>query len=266
MTTHVHPSTSSYFVRESPGLYRPTLHVGGGWNPEEQHIAPVIGLIAHELETHHRGRRNDVLPLVRLSVDILGVIPMDAVRLEVEVIRPGRTIELLEVTLSHGGRPAVIARGWLSQRFDTADVAHSGFDRVAAPEELASATLDERWPGGFVRSLDIRRESRGHGRALSWVRPRPRLIDEVEVSPVARLLGAIDVANGLAPLAEPHEVAYPNLDFSAHLFRDPVGEWIGLETRVSFGDTGAGLTHSILHDGTGPLGSLAQVLTVRPLG
>ncbi|MFN7242916.1 MAG: thioesterase family protein, partial [Dietzia cercidiphylli] len=57
----------------------------------------------------------------------------------------------------------------------------------------------------------------------------------------------------------------PNIDLTAHLFREPRGEWVGFDTRVSFGPGGLGLTSSTLHDESGPIGTLAQTLTVRPV-
>jgi hypothetical protein len=43
-----------------------------------------------------------------------------------------------------------------------------------------------------------------------------------------------------------------------------VGEWLGIDASVSFGDNGIGITSSRLHDARGVLGTLAQSLTVRP--
>src|SRR6476661_4562986 len=107
--------TEAYFERESETRFRPTAHVGGAWNVEEQHIAPAIGLLAHTIETDHdRRRRTDQLQLTRLSCDILGVLPIEAFDIDVTVIRPGRTIELVEARLGHAGRTAVIARAWLA--------------------------------------------------------------------------------------------------------------------------------------------------------
>jgi hypothetical protein len=63
---------------------------------------------------------------------------------------------------------------------------------------------------------------------------------------------------------DPREVAFPNLDLTAHLFAQPRGEWIGFDTAVSFGPTGVGVTSSVLHDISGPIGTMAQVLTIRP--
>lgn len=62
----------------------------------------------------------------------------------------------------------------------------------------------------------------------------------------------------------PPDVAFPNLDLTAHLLREPVGEWTGFDAIVSFGADGVGVTSSILHDEQRPLGSMAQTLTVRP--
>jgi hypothetical protein len=59
-------------------------------------------------------------------------------------------------------------------------------------------------------------------------------------------------------------VAFPNVDLTAHLVRSPEPGWLGFDTTVTFGPTGHGLTSSVLHDEHGPVGTLAQSLTVRP--
>lgn len=68
----------------------------------------------------------------------------------------------------------------------------------------------------------------------------------------------------MAVRADPSTVAFPNLDLTAHLFGMPEGEWLGFDTSVSFGQQGLGLTSTVLHDARGPIGTLAQALTVRP--
>jgi len=85
-----------------------------------------------------------------------------------------------------------------------------------------------------------------------------------DISAVARMLGVVDFANGFTPRVPPHAAYFPNIDLTAHLFRAPESEWTGFDTTVSFGPRGHGLTHSILHDLRGPLGTVQQTLTVRP--
>lgn len=48
---------TSYFRRLAENRFEPTEHVGGAWNPDEQHIAPMLGLLAHLAEADHDARR-----------------------------------------------------------------------------------------------------------------------------------------------------------------------------------------------------------------
>jgi acyl-CoA thioesterase len=257
-------SPRAYFVREGEDSFRPTSHVGGGWNTREQHIAPSIGLLAHEIERDRDARRGDGLQLSRLSVDIYGVVPIEPVTVAVRVLRPGRTIELVEAQLGYAGRTIATARAWLTQRFDTAAHAGSGFAPIDPPDACAPWDPTTAWPGGFIQSLEARRREREPGHALVWLRTDVSLVHDETVSPRARALALVDAANGMTPRASTDRVMFPNLDLTAHLVREPVGEWTGFDTRVTFGPTGVGLTHSILHDEHGPLGAVAQSLTIRP--
>ena len=84
------------------------------------------------------------------------------------------------------------------------------------------------------------------------------------MSRLAALTGLLDVANGMTVRAEPTDVLFPNVDLTAHFFAQPQGEWLGLDTTVSFGSDGVGLTTSVIHDERGPVGTSSQCLTVRP--
>lgn len=53
----------------------------------------------------------------------------------------------------------------------------------------------------------------------------------------------------------PTSFRVPNVDLTAHLFRAPRGAWVGFNTYVSFGTTGVGETHSVLHNVDGPFGT-----------
>lgn len=255
----------SYFRRISENSYRATDHAGGAWNTAEQHIAPSFGLLAHAIESDRDARGHSHLVIARLSYDVLGTVPVDViVDVDVTVIRPGRTIELVEATLNHDGRAVLLARAWLMKQYDTAAVQGSGLTPIPPPQDMPEWNPSQMWPGGFIASTEVRRAEIEPGHAVYWVRTAVPLVDGEAVSPTARAAGLLDIANGMAVLRDPREVAYPNLDLTAHFFAEPVGEWIGFDTAVSFGPTGIGLTHSIIHDQTGPIGAVSQILTVRP--
>lgn len=255
---------TSYFHRLSETTFEPTEHVSGAWNDAELHVAPVLGLLAHLVEADHRSRRPEApLVLARAGYDILGVIPMAPFEVETRVVRAGRTIELVEASLSQRGRAALTLRAWMLQSSDTSAVAGGAFSRIAAPEQLPQWSPEAVWGGGAIRSIEMRRESIEPGRARGWVRAKVPLLADEQISTRARLLGLADFANGIATRVSPEDVLYPNVDLTASLLRDPIGEWLGLDTTVAFGPDGTGLTESVLSDLDGALGTASQTLTVR---
>ena len=257
-------SPAPYFRRTGETTFAPTEHVGGAWQLDEQHVAPSLGLMTHLVELDHRRRRpDDRFTVSRLSFDILGVLPMEEVEVAVRVVRPGRTIELVEAVLAHAGRPAVQLRAWLVAARDTAAIAGTDLPRLPPPEDMPAWDPTEVWPGGFIAAARLRREQVRPGRARFWVSTDVPLLDE-PVSPLAAAAGLLDIANGMTVRAAPTEVAFPNLDLTVHLVREPRPGWLGFDTTVTFGPEGHGLTSSVVHDEDGPLGTLAQVLTVRP--
>lgn len=256
--------TEAYFQRLAPQSFQPTAHTSGAWRPDEQHIGPALGLLVHACELDRDERRDDHLVVGRLSYDILGTIPVGEVTIETRVLRPGRTIELVEAVLSHAGRATVVLRCWLMQTRATAAVAGSALQPMPPRDRMDPWRPSDLWEGGFLASTECVRELTEPGRAAYWMRPKVPLLADEPVSAVARLAGLMDIANGCAVREDPQEVAFPNVDLTTHLFAEPEGEWLGFDTSVSFGNEGLGLTHTVLHDERGPIGAMSQLLTVRP--
>ncbi len=225
-------------------------------------MGPVSGLLAHVLE--HTDPRPD-LALSRVSFDILGVIAAGEFSVRAEVVRPGRTVRLVVAELIVAGRVAVRATAWQLLRHDTAS--HAGTTETALPTRDTALPFDAAalWPGGLIRSVEFARIGAATpGRGRMWLRSKVDLLAGVPVSDTAALFAVIDTANGVAVRSDPADVLFPNVDLTVHLFRAPVGPWLGLDTAVSYGADGLGLTGSVLHDETGPFGRAAQTLTVRP--
>ncbi|WP_420081311.1 thioesterase family protein [Streptomyces sp. JL4002] len=255
----------SYYQRTGERRYKPTAHAGGAWSTDDQHFSPLAGLVVHALD-RHLGERADGLALSRISYDILGRIALDECEITVETLRPGRTIELLEATVAIGGRPVVRARAWLLASPDTAAVADSPHEPLPRPEELAVWSMDQEWAGGYVSSVEVRRTPLvRRGRSRAWVSSPLDLVAGEPSSALAAYVGLVDTANGIAVQQDPRSWMFPNLDLTVHLHRPPRGPWTGLDTTVSFGPSGQGLTSSVLHDLEGPVGHATQILTVRPL-
>lgn len=159
----------AYFRRLGPSSFRATDHVGGACQDHEQHIAPALGLLAHLVELDHRARRKDELRLVRLCYDILGTMAVDIVETNVTVLRAGRTIELVEARMAQNGRDAVSLRAWLLDRRDTSALQGTLLPAIPGPHEVPEWGPTSFWPGGFIRSAQVRRELLTPGRGTSWV-------------------------------------------------------------------------------------------------
>lgn len=199
-----------------------------------------------------------------MSIDILGVAPVAEVEVNARVVCAGRTIELAEVEASYAGRAVVRSRVWRLAGSDTAEVAAHDLAPLPPPEKAEAWAMGAVWPGGYIGSLEVRRlPGATPGRARAWVSSTMPLVADEAASDLARWVGLVDTANGVAVRVEPTVWAYPNVDLTLHLHRVPDGPWVGLDTAVTFGVDGLGLTSTVLHDLAGPVGTAAQVLTLR---
>lgn len=257
---------SAYYERLDVDRYQPTAHVQGAWNDHEQHMAPVSGLLAHALERHEP---RPGLVMARVTYEILGLIPLQPTTLQVRTLRPGRTIELLEATASVGGREVVRARGWRLASQETSAVAGGLPREMPARERCSPFGASTLWTGGYIRSIEVLRgPEREPGEGQAWLRTALPLVEGEPVTPLAAFLGLVDTANGMNARLDPREWSFPNVDLSVHLYRTPQGgpgRWVGLDTLVTIGAGGVGLTSTTLHDELGPVGRAEQILTVRPV-
>ncbi|WP_245677115.1 thioesterase family protein [Nocardia acidivorans] len=256
---------ASYFERVGAHRFVPTVHARGAWAVDEQHFSPLGGLIVHEIERMRARERCAGLLVSRISFDILGRNTFEEFDIHVEVIRPGRTIELVGATVVIAGRSTVSARVWLMAAEETGLVAGGEPDGMPAPETLSSWPLTSVWPGGYVGSLDTRPIGIPQpGRTAAWLSTPHGLVAGEQASGLASFVALVDTANGIAVRQEPAKWMFPNLDLTIHLYRQPEAGWTGLDTTVTFGHAGQGLTSTVLHDIHGPVGSAQQILTVRP--
>src|SRR5260370_8858235 len=90
------------------GRREPTRASEGPWGRAAQRGGPPAALLAHVIDQTVEGP----LRIGRISVDILGPIPLREAVVEVSVIKPGRRVHLTEARMIVDGRVAVTARAW----------------------------------------------------------------------------------------------------------------------------------------------------------
>ena len=223
------------------------------------------GLLAHELERWLSERPGDGKLVTRVSFDYLGVLGFDECKVRLEVLRPGRAIELVQGVLLQNGRAALRARVWRLGVSDTSSVQGGELDPLPPVEASQPFHLSTVWPGGYVASLDMRAiDGRKPGRTTAWITTPLDIVDGERTTDLARFILLVDTSNGIAVRRPPDEWQFPNVDLTIHLFRQPEGAWVGFDTSVTFGPVGHGLTSTDLYDARGHVGRAAQALLVRP--
>ncbi|AMT97804.1 MULTISPECIES: thioesterase family protein [Psychrobacter] len=248
--------------------YQPTKHAQGAWNEHEQHMAPATGVLTAELNGYAPQHN---MRIARISLDILGLIPLDDFTITTRCIRPGKTIELIEAVMSSRGRDAIIARAWRLMTQDTSEIAGIEDQQSAhKPEDLSAWDGMKGWPGGFIESVRLVTDTqRRPGRGMIWITNDFEMVEGVPTDDLVHLLGMVDTANGVVPRVglglSKLEWMFPNTDLQIHMHRKPQGRWLGIEAVQQYGDDGIGLTSGILHDTQGPFGRSEQILTIRPM-
>ncbi|NLW04994.1 MAG: thioesterase family protein [Pseudomonadaceae bacterium] len=244
--------------------YSSTNYAQGAWNTHEQHMAPASGIITRELEAF---QPRPAMRLGRISFDIFGLIPSGEFSITTRLIRPGKTIELIESEMQAEGKTCITARAWRMSTQDSSEIAALEDPVIHHPDTLPSWDGISHWPGGYIKSLEAKvAEQHRPGKGIVWLNNAIAMVANQPSSDFVHLIGMVDTANGTAPRqSDDIAWAFPNLDLQIHLHRYPSGRWLGLETVQQYGSDGIGLTSSILHDIYGPFGRGEQILTLRKL-
>jgi hypothetical protein len=246
------------------GGFRSTGHTAGPWNAESQHLGPPSGLLTRALE----GVPADgSFAIARVTVEILGPVPVAELEVSAGVERSGRSVELVSAELRAGDRAVARARAWRMLRSDSAAIAAGFGDPLPPPESARPSGRPEGWGSGYLDAMEWR-SLRGDfdvpGAATVWARQQVDLVAGEAPSALQRLLTVADTGNGISARLDPRRWWFINTDLTVHVYREPEGEWIGLDANTVIGPHGAGTALSTLYDRTGPVAAGAQALLVRP--
>ncbi|HEX3790139.1 MAG TPA: thioesterase family protein [Pseudonocardiaceae bacterium] len=264
--------SSAFYLPLGDDRYVSTEHTGGPWSPDSQHMGPPSGLLTRELERVPTGLTDTgsgVPPsIARITVEILGPVPVAELRVRSSVQRSGRSVELLSAELSAGSRPVARALAWRLTGTDTRAVAAGAGDPLPSPEQAEPQfAKPEGWLSGYLDAMELLSVRGGLGPvgpATLWLRQRVPLVDGEPPSGLQRLMTVADTGNGASNRLDLRHWLFINTELTVHIWRVPTGEWIGLDADTAIGPNGVGTATSKLHDTDGPVGRGAQALLVRP--
>lgn len=245
----------------------PTQLSRGPWDPGALHGGAVAPLLTRELE-----RLDAPVPmrLARLTVELLKPVPLEPLTLTSEILRNGAKVGLLEATLARADDATVVARA-RGLRIRTAEVAFVDPPHEAVPvlpeedTDLADRSPSEGGYRAFHNTAVRHRFAQGMfgdvGPAFDWIRLVVPVVPGEEPTPWQRAAAAADFGNGISSLV-PFDGAtlFINPDLTIHLWREPAGEWVGMDSVSYASGTGIGSSDSAMWDRQGRIGRTNQSL------
>ena len=254
------PVTDAFYGREGDRIV-PSELTRGPWDRGAQHAGPPSALLARALE---RCEPREGMRIARVTVEILAPIPIEPLTVSAQVVRPGRSVELLEASLEGVGGELMRARGW---RLAAGDVT-ADWERAEPPPGREDAEALEFFPTGESVGWHTAMEivfARGRflepGPGVAWLRPRVPLVEGEAITPLQRTMLAADAGNGISAPLDWQTHIFINTDLTVHLLRPPRGEWVCLDS-VTYVD-GLGMSDTALWDDEGRIGRAVQTLLVR---
>lgn len=260
----------------------PTRQSVGPWHPEMLHGGAPAGLIAWAVEQ----ARAPGLAVLRFTMDLLKPVFRAPLQLETRVLRQGKRMQILDITLSNAVEPLCVARVVLGEnRVDPQAALHSAQGLPAWPFNGPEAY--ERSDFGYMRAMSgfqleqgLHTEveyrpvegCRGEGLGHAWFRLPLSVVQGETNTPLMNIALLADLANGIGQQLLPGSSAGDtrgmiNLDLDLHLLREPQGEWIGMQAATLRADgSDSALLDNLLFDQQGYLGRSVQSLLPQGVG
>ena len=255
-------------MSEGEGRFSSTRSTAGPWGPDSQHGGPPAALLTRAIESLV-GQTNGEAPdrvVGRLTMELLGPVPVGPLQVQASVARPGRSVQLCEATAYdvERGRACARATAWVFPATDEGP----GSDVTPLPHTPADGAHKEppaTWSRGYLDSIDWRWvvgavDEPGPG--VVWMRPRVPLVEGEPTSAVQRLMVCVDSASGVSAALDIAAWAFQNTELTVHVLRPPEGEWLCLSAVTMLSSGSVGLATSEVYDERGLVARSAQALLV----
>jgi hypothetical protein len=248
----------SFFTSDGDALV-PTDLAQSLWSDDQMHGVALSGALARALERAVADLGRDDLRPARYSVDLFKAARMEPCHTSAVVVREGRRLCLVDVTLEQGGTPVARASGLFLQPSEPAPgevwEPDSGF--APPPLELAPVSDEPRVPLFCSEGVGWESSFGSHqngGRKMTWQTGVP-VVPEERPSPFVAVASIADAASMVTNWGS-NGVEHINTDIALSLSRLPESLEVGLAAldRVSSDGIASGV--AAVFDRRGRLGSV----------
>ncbi|MHB8439655.1 MAG: acyl-CoA thioesterase domain-containing protein, partial [Acidimicrobiales bacterium] len=131
---------------EADGRYVvPQDYARGPWSPDALHGGPVAGLVARAVE---RCAPDPDMLVTRLTVDLQRPVPMEKLEVRAELVRRGRKVQVVEVSVCHGDTELVHGRGLRVRLHGQGALAGQGLPPTGSTGDAPGAARPPAPPAG----------------------------------------------------------------------------------------------------------------------
>ena len=248
----------NYIYRVDGNVADTTPHAAGPWGPMQHGGAPA-SLIARTAE-----RTPSLVPMriARMTIDLMRPVPLAPLTVDAKVVREGKKLQLMQINLLADGVEVTRASVLRLRKEDLPlelSVEPTPMD-LPLPEQCPEVTFTHVGCA-FNTGLDWRRAKGEWGRpgpSATWYRAHRPIVAGEEILPSMRAAIASDYCNGSSALFDFQKWTFINADLQVSLARDPVGEWVLLDSETYPGPDGAGVSFARLGDRLGWFGRACQ--------
>ena len=241
------PVERAFFERTEDGL-APVPEARSPWSPDMLHGRLLAGLAARASESEIPSE----FRLVRLTLDMFRFPPMLPFHVATTVVRAGRRVLVLGVSISSEGKEVARASTvalrtgphptgalWSPPPWDVPPP-----DVVPAPKDV--------FAGWEFRPITSDAFSSA-GPKQVWMRDNWELVAGEPLSGIVRVALASDLPNPLAN-AGAAGLQFINADLTLTIRRPPATEWIGVEVANHLGEDGIAIGLCTMYDVAGSIG------------
>ena len=219
--------------------------------------------MVHALQS---GRLYPNLRLARITYEFVRPVPIAELSVQIQVVRPGRRVTLLDAFLHDpDGVEVTRARALLVAPSQLGGPPWTGPPFPGPEQGRPNDMVRPGAPTFATDAMEIRfveGASGDPGPATAWFRLRQPLVAGQPISPLERVTAAADFGNGIASVLSWDEHLFINPDLTLYVEREPEGEWVALQSETRLGLGSITTAESVLWDQRGRIGRAVQALLV----
>ncbi len=240
------------FYRREGDAYVPTGIGVSPWNGTSQVGLALAGLSGHVLS---RVPTQEPMLTTRISIDILGAVPLVPLVPEIRILRDGKRMQVADAEFFHDGKL------WLRATSVRARIADTG--EQSTPLTRRYWTEQDHYDNlNWFEERQIELDRGNPGPGAIWVNFLTDIVEGVPLEPLSLAAMLADFGNGTAPVLPMMENTLANMDITVCMSRLPRGDWMLIDAEGETSGQGSGYSRTRLGDAEGMFATAMQSIFI----